>query len=49
MSEQMFLKTILIPSISLIIAFIVIPPKPTLLSFFSNILFATALARKKIN
>ena len=45
----MFLETILIPSIFPIITFIVVPPKPKLPSGFSNILLATAPARKKIN
>ena len=49
MSKQMFLKTILIPSIFPIITVIVVPPKPKLPSGFSNILLATALARRKIN
>ena len=45
----MFLKTILIPSICPVITSIVVPPETKLPSGFSNILFARALARKKIN
>ena len=45
----MFLETILILSIFPIITHIVVPPKSKLHGCFSNILFAAALARKKIN
>ena len=49
MSKYMFRKTILIPSVFPAITSVVVAPKPKLPSGFSNILFATALARKKIN
>ena len=49
MSKYMFRKTILIPSVFPAITSVVVASKPKLPSGFSNILFATALARKKIN
>ena len=42
-------RGVLVHTIFPIITFIVILPKPKLSSGFSNILFATALAHKKIN